>query len=86
MIDRAPDVGRLESLPLDELSFTIAAADGFERHEKQKLLEMRSTIERLEKGVEALAHIIERLRVTLEIRRIIGGNGHIPGFFTRDEM
>ena len=83
MVDRTPDEAKLTSLPLDELSFYIAAADGFERPEKQKLLEMRSTTERLEKGVEALTHIIERLRMSLEIRRIIGGNGHIPGFFPR---
>jgi Lon protease-like protein len=34
--------------------------------------------ERLRKGVEALARILERVQVTQQIRKIIGGNGHPP--------
>ena len=40
-------------------------------------LEMTSTTERLQKSVKALENIIERMKITAEIHRIIGGNGNI---------
>jgi Lon protease-like protein len=61
-----------------KLSFIIAGIDAFSFEEKQGFLEMDSTAERLEKGVEALEQIIERIKINTEIRKIIGGNGHLP--------
>jgi Lon protease-like protein len=58
------------------LSFAIAALEGFTPPERQMFLEMTSGHERLRKGVQALAHLLERLRLNREIKRLIGGNGH----------
>lgn len=69
----SPDI----SDPL-KLSFIIAGIEAFSAEEKQEFLEMDSTSERLEKGVEALEQIIERIKINAEIRKIIGGNGHLP--------
>ena len=60
------------------LSFVIAGFEGFGAGEKQAFLEMTSTRRRLEKGVAALEKVTQRLRLTREIERIIGGNGHPP--------
>jgi len=60
------------------LSFLIAGIETFSAEEKQEFLEMDSTAERLEKGVEALAKAIERIKINSEVRKIIGGNGHLP--------
>ena len=57
------------------ISFVIAGCEGFRKEEKQQFLEMTSTYKRLEKCVAALEKIIERTKITSEIRKIIGGNG-----------
>ena len=59
-------------------SFSIASFDGFSFEEKQRFLEMTSTLQRLRKTVNALEKIAERLSITREIERIIGGNGKLP--------
>ena len=59
------------------ISFLIAGSKGFSPEEKQRFLEMTSTSERLAKGVAALEKIIERMRITDEIHKIIGGNGNL---------
>lgn len=61
-----------------ELSFAIAALDGFTPAERQMFLEMTSTSERVKKGAEALTRLAQRTRLTNEINRIIGGNGSPP--------
>lgn len=61
-----------------QLSFAIPATEGFTHAELQRFLEMTSSSERLQKGAEALTRILERVRVTEQIRKIIGGNGHPP--------
>jgi Lon protease-like protein len=61
-----------------QLSFSIAALEDFSASEKQRFLEMTSTAERIKKGVESLARILERARLTIEISGIIGGNGSPP--------
>jgi len=61
-----------------DLSFAIAALEGFSHDERQRFLEMTSTAERLKKSIEALGRIAERARLTLKIQKIIGGNGHPP--------
>jgi len=72
--------------PIDELaggdprrlSFAIPALEGFTHAERQRFLEMTSTAERLQKAAEALARILERVQVTRQIQKIIGGNGQPP--------
>lgn len=60
------------------LSFAIPAIDGFTLAERQRILEMTSAAERLRVCAAALGRIIERARLTRQLRRIIGGNGHPP--------
>jgi Lon protease-like protein len=61
-----------------ELSFEIAALEGFTPTERQRFLEMTSTAERIEKGARALSKLLHRTRLTMEIKNIIGGNGSPP--------
>jgi Lon protease-like protein len=63
---------------LGDFSFAIAALDGFTPAERQTFLEMTSASERLQRSVDALASLVQRLRLTKEIHRVIGGNGHPP--------
>lgn len=65
-----------EEMDFKSLSFLIAGSNGFSAEEKQRFLEMTSTGERFEKSVESLAKIIERVNLTDEIHKIIGGNGN----------
>jgi Lon protease-like protein len=60
------------------LSFAIAALEGFTPAERQRFLEMTSGNERLKKSVHALSSLVQRFRLTQNIQRIIGGNGHPP--------
>ena len=64
-----------ETLDPRSISFVIAGCEGFSKEEKQQFLEMTSTYKRLEKCVATLEKIIERTKITSEIRKIIGGNG-----------
>jgi ATP-dependent Lon protease len=57
------------------ISFLIAGCEGFTHEEKQKFLEMTSTYERLDKTVASLENIIQRLKLTAKIEKIISGNG-----------
>ncbi|MCU0590968.1 MAG: LON peptidase substrate-binding domain-containing protein [Desulfobacterales bacterium] len=61
-----------------QLSFAIPAFEGFTHAERQRFLEMTSRSERLQKGMQALAGILERAQVTKLVQKIIGGNGHPP--------
>jgi len=73
-----PDIYRpAHSSPL-QLSFAIAALEGFTVAERQRFLEMTSTAERIKKGVKALSRLVQRSRLTNEINAIIGGNGNPP--------
>jgi Lon protease-like protein len=67
--------GFFETLDSESISFLIAGCEGFSKEEKQQFLEMTSTYQRLKKCVAALEKIIERTKITSEIRKIIGGNG-----------
>jgi Lon protease-like protein len=66
-----------EEMDFKTISFLIAGCEGFSHEEKQRFLEMTSTGERLKKSVESLEKIIERMKITAEIHKIIGGNGNI---------
>ncbi len=74
------EYGFTEIMDFKSISFLIAACEGFSYEEKQKFLEMSSTCERLEKSVGSLAKIIERTQITVEIQKIIGGNGNMKRF------
>jgi Lon protease-like protein len=63
----------LDSIDPETLSFIIASTHGFTLEEKQKFLEITSTQERLEKSIDSLQKIIERLKLSKEIKRIFGG-------------
>lgn len=68
----------VEALDLSDserLSFTIAGFEGFGTREKQAFLEMTATRARLEKGIAVLEKAVERLSITHEVERIVGGNG-----------
>jgi Lon protease-like protein len=67
-----------------QLSFAIAALEGFAPAERQGLLEMTSPAERLNKCVQALSRIVARNRLTREIQKMIGGNGHPPRSILRE--
>jgi len=66
-----------EEMDYKSISFLIAGCEGFSHEEKQRFLEMTSTGERLKKSVASLEKIIERMKITAEIHKIIGGNGNI---------
>ena len=66
------------------LSYAIAALEGFEPAERQGFLEMTSSSERLNKCVQALSRIATRNRLTREIQKMIGGNGHPPKSILRE--
>ena len=74
------EYGFSETLDFKSVSFVIAGCEGFSKEEKQRFLEMTSTYNRLKKGVAALGKIIERTKITSEIRKIIGGNGDMAKF------
>lgn len=78
LLGSAADHDGSGAMELQEISFVLAGSQGFSLEEKQAFLEMTSTRERLSKAVPALEKLIERLKLTLEIKRIIGGNGHPP--------
>jgi Lon protease-like protein len=78
-IDADFDASTLDGrIPPKQLSFAIAALEGFAPLERQGFLEMTSSSERLKKCVQALSRIVVRNRLTSEIQQMIGGNGHPP--------
>jgi Lon protease-like protein len=66
------DLGGVKNLDPESLSFLIASTEGFTLEEKQNFLEMTSTTERLEKSITSIQKIIERLRLSKDIKRIFG--------------
>lgn len=74
----AEEVEELDLSDPRRLSFAVPAIEGFTYAERQRFLEMTSSAERLQKGVEVLSRIVERVQVTQQIQKIIGGNGHPP--------
>ena len=75
-----------EALDAKSLSFVIAGCEGFSKEEKQRFLEMTSTYKRLKKSVASLEKIIERTKITSEIRKIIGGNGDMAKFSSKSNL
>ncbi len=81
--ERELDTKALKRLGLSVISFVIAGNDEFTMAEKQQFLEMTSTKQRLEKGIVSLDILIERVRASAAINKLIGGNGHFHDFFEK---
>ena len=62
---------------LIRISFQLSSTEGFSLEEKQRFLEMTSTSKRIEKSVESLNILLDRIKISKEIDKIIGGNGHL---------
>ena len=75
MLSTDETVAALDLSDPQRLSFTVAGFEGFGAREKQAFLEMTSTRARLAKGIAVLEKVIERVRITHEVERIVGGNG-----------
>lgn len=74
------DYGALQDLGTKRVSFEISGSERLPLEDKQQLLEMTSTSERLTIGVRSLHKALERTRLDKEIQKIIRGNGNIKGF------
>jgi Lon protease-like protein len=76
MTGKKRDYRSLSRMDHKTISFVIAYNEVFSMEEKQSFLEMRSTSERITKGVESLRKMVELLQITEEAKRIAGGNGN----------
>ncbi len=65
------------------ISFMIAGGAGFNENEEQTLLELTSTRARLEKLVDSLYKVYERIKITEEIQKIVRKNGLVPKELTQ---
>jgi Lon protease-like protein len=77
MTNKKRDYRSLSRMNQKTISFVICYNDVFTMEEKQTFLEIRSTSERITKGVESLRKAVELMQVTEEIKRIAGGNGDL---------
>lgn len=68
-----PEIKRTDA---ESLSFLITAAFNFNNPQKYELLELTSTIERLNELKTALSQIIEQLEESAEIHTLSRSNGH----------
>lgn len=84
MMGKREDYVPLLKLDHKSVSFLISNNAGFTHDEKQRFLEMTSTSGRIEKGVASLKKIVERMKITQEIERIIGGNGDFRKSINRE--
>jgi Lon protease-like protein len=66
------DQTMLDELSTEELSFLLATTDVFSTEEKQQLLEMRSTPDRMERATRAIGDSKDRLTMSHRIREILG--------------
>jgi Lon protease-like protein len=86
-LDRASgntrDYSALKAMDLKGLSFAVPGSEGFTPDERQRFLEMTSARRRLEKGADALAGVIERIRINEEVKTIIGGNGDVKALLKK---
>ena len=75
------DRSALDGLPQEELSFFLAATDIFSLEEKQKLLKLRSTGDRLRAVTESLKAMTVQRKQREKIRRMLGSEGDISHLF-----
>jgi Lon protease-like protein len=71
------DYSFLESMDLKATSFFLASNVDFTLKEKQQLMELTSTVERVKKSVELLQAVKKRVESVRLVKRIIGGNGNL---------
>lgn len=72
------DLSAVRSLDTKTMSFLFASNGGFTMNEKQFFLDTINTRERIEKVVKSLKIIIDRLKVSKDIGKIIQSNGYLP--------
>lgn len=70
---RLPEIARTDP---ESLSFLTAAAFNFENNLKYRLLEMTSTVERLERLREILEKTVDQMEESLQIQNAAKTNGH----------
>jgi Lon protease-like protein len=69
---RDVDRAHLSKIGLEHLSFVVASVDGIPMEDRQRLLEMTSTRDRLGTGTESLRSVVERLFVKGQLKRFFG--------------
>jgi Lon protease-like protein len=77
MTGKKRDYRSLSRMDHETISFVISYNDVFTMEEKQSFLEMTSTSERITKSVESLRIMVEKEKLSREIKKIIGGNGNL---------
>lgn len=73
-----PEVKADRAKGAKEASFFMSSYAGFAPDEKQRLLEMTSTNDRLAKIEVAIKKLFKRLTVIEDRKKIVGGNGNFP--------
>lgn len=66
------DITLLEQLSYEELSFLLATTDVFSTEEKQQLIELRSTADRMQRAARALDAGREKRSMTRRIKTMLG--------------
>ncbi len=77
------DYDSLAGLDLKRLSFLIPSNEGFTLEERQQFLEMTSPRQRLTKCTAVLKTVIQRIKMNLNITKIIGGNGDVKALVSK---
>jgi len=75
----------LAGLDLKRLSFLIPSTEGFTPEERQQFLEITSPRQRLTKCTAVLKTVIQRMKISLKINKIIGGNGDVKELLSKKE-
>jgi Lon protease-like protein len=71
------DYEELKGLGAKPVSFLVSGSEGLPPDEKQELLEMTSTRERLKSGVRSLQQILEATRMNQEGQKTSDGDGNL---------
>ncbi len=79
------DYNALAGLDLMHLSFLIPSSEGFTPEERQQFLETTSPRRRLTKCRGILKTAIQRMKMSLKINKIIGGNGDVKALLSKKE-
>jgi Lon protease-like protein len=77
------DYHSLAGLDLQRLSFLIPSTEGFTHEERQQFLEITSPRQRLTKCTAVLKTVIQRMKISLEITKIIDGNGDVKALVSK---
>ena len=77
------DYNALTNLDLKRLSFLIPSTEGLTPEERQHFLEITSPRQRLTKCMAILKTVIQRMKITQKIIKIIDGNGDVKGLVSK---